>query len=64
MPTAEQAIKEAILCQYLSNYYQPIQLFHFDLDRQEIFILAGAEESIEFIVYHDGNWRFSGNEPT
>jgi hypothetical protein len=40
MPTAEQAIKAAILCQYLSNYYQPIHLFRFDEERLEIFIIA------------------------
>ncbi len=64
MPTAAQAIKAAILCQYLSNYYQPIQLFRFDTNRQEIFIIAGVDEGIEFIVYPDGRWRFSDNDQT
>ncbi len=64
MPTAEQAIKSAILCQYLSNYYQPIQLFRFDLQRQELFIIAGVNEEIEFIVYSNGSWRFTDNEQT
>jgi hypothetical protein len=62
MPTAAQAIKAAILCQYLSNYYQPIHLFRFDEERLEIFIIAGIDEGIEFIVYPDGNWRFTDNE--
>lgn len=64
MITSKQAIKAAILCQYLSNYYQPIQLFRFDEKKQEIFIIAGIDEGIEFIVYPDGNWRFTGNEQT
>lgn len=64
MPTAAQAIKAAILCQYLSNYDRPIQLFRFDVTRQEIFIIAGVDEGIEFIVYPDGNWRFSNDDQT
>ncbi len=40
----------------LSNYYRNIELFRFDSQIQEVFILAGDE--IQIIVPPDGGWRF------
>jgi hypothetical protein len=47
-----------IICQYLSNFYQPIYLFRYDVDREEIFIIAGEQESIEITIFKDGTWRY------
>jgi hypothetical protein len=62
MPTREQAIKAVILCQYLSNGYQPLYFFRYDPKRKEIFVIAGATEEIEYIIYPDGNWRFTDEQ--
>jgi hypothetical protein len=58
MPTAEQAIKAVILCQYLSNVLQPIELFRYNQKEKYIYIIAGSAGSIEIIIYRDGNWEF------
>jgi hypothetical protein len=58
MPTAAQAIKAVILCQYLSNTLQPIELFRYNQKQNYIYIIAGDTESIEIIIYQDGNWEF------
>ena len=42
----------------LSNFYRPIYLFRYDVDREEIFIIAGQEESIEITIFNDGKWRY------
>ena len=60
MPTAVQALKAVILCQWLSNGYQPIELFRYDPVRKQIYVIAGATASIEFIIFEDGTWRFLG----
>lgn len=56
MITAKQAIKACILCQDLSRGYIPIYLFRYDPKEKYIFILAG--ETIEIVVFEDGNWEF------
>ncbi len=53
LPSREQAIKTVIICQYLSNGYQPIHLFRYDRVKKQIYILAGTAESIEIIIYED-----------
>ncbi|MGF1478422.1 MAG: hypothetical protein ACFB4I_02880 [Cyanophyceae cyanobacterium] len=58
MPTTAQAIKAVILCQYLSNGYQPIELFRYNPILKQIYVIAGTTESIELIVYENGDWEF------
>jgi hypothetical protein len=55
-PTAEQAITCLIVCQMLSNLYRDIQLFRFDDQTGEVFILAGDE--LQVIVPRNEPWRF------
>jgi hypothetical protein len=54
--TAKQATKACILCQDLSRGYIAIYLFRYDPKEKYIFILAG--ETIEIVVFEDGNWEF------
>ncbi len=50
--------KSIVLCQMLSNFYQPIQLFRSDDNKKEIFILAGEQGNIEITIFERGNWRY------
>jgi hypothetical protein len=58
LPTAEQAIKAAVLCQWLSNGYQPISIFRFDDRLQTLYIQAGVTDEIAVVITNDGKWRF------
>lgn len=51
-------LRSIVLSQWLSNCYRSIYLFRSDEERQEIFIVAGAEENIEITIYTDGKWRY------
>ena len=62
MPTQEQAEQAVILCHSLSNCYQAIYLFRYDSTRKEIFVIAGVNEDIEFIIDSEGKWRFTDDE--
>ncbi|MEB3211588.1 MAG: hypothetical protein VKL39_09535 [Leptolyngbyaceae bacterium] len=62
MPTANQAIACVRVCQMLSSGYQPIYLLRYNPATNTIFILAGAPESIEILVFPDGQWRFNDDE--
>jgi hypothetical protein len=62
MPTIEQAFSCVIVCQQLSNGYQPIYLFRYDQYERTVFILAGVTESLEIVIFPDGVWRFSDDE--
>jgi hypothetical protein len=62
LPTAIQAQKAAILAQYISNGYQPIQLFRYNPQAKYIYIIAGIEATIEAIIYENGNWEFLTDE--
>ncbi|MGB5594426.1 MAG: hypothetical protein WBM32_02880 [Crocosphaera sp.] len=42
MPTAAQSIEAVILCQWLSNGYQPINIFRYDTKLKTIYIQAGV----------------------
>ncbi len=53
---AEQAITCLIVCQMLSNLYRDIQLFRFDDQTGDVFILAGDE--LQIIVPRNEPWRF------
>ena len=47
-----------ILCQSLSDLHQDIDLFRFNVEIGEVYILAGANDEIEIIVPQNGAWRF------
>lgn len=51
-------LKCIVLCQILSNCYRPIQLFLYDDQRKEIFIIAGELGSIEINIFEAGQWRY------
>ncbi|WP_071905637.1 DUF6888 family protein [Crocosphaera watsonii WH 8501] len=55
-PTFKQCLKSVELSQSLSNLYQDINLFRFNEQTGEIYILAG--EKIEIVIATNGNWRF------
>jgi hypothetical protein len=56
--TAAQSIQAVILCQWLSNGYQPINIFRYDSKLKTIYIQGGANDEIALVIYSDGNWRF------
>ncbi|MGK7930653.1 MAG: hypothetical protein AB4041_04375 [Microcystaceae cyanobacterium] len=62
MPTEQQLLKSLILCQMLSNFYQPIQLIRYDEIRKEIFIIAGELGKIEITIFEQGQWRYDVTE--
>ena len=41
MLTESQLLKCPVLCQFLSNFYRPIQLIRYSERKKEIFILGG-----------------------
>jgi hypothetical protein len=55
-PTAEQALTCLRVCQMLSNLYRDIQVFRFDDQTGDVFILASDE--LQIIVRRDEPWRF------
>jgi hypothetical protein len=59
MPTNTQAQACIVVCQYLSNCYQPIHLFRYNPMVGEVFILAGVHEGIEILIPPDGQWRYT-----
>jgi hypothetical protein len=62
MPTVDQAIASVRVCQMLSNGYQPIHIFRYNMNTSTIFILAGVTESLEVLIFSDGQWRFNDDE--
>ena len=58
MPTAAQAVKAVILCQWLSNGYQPINILRYDLKLKTLYIQAGVTDGIAIVIFLNGNWRF------
>ncbi len=59
MPTTEQALACVRACQMLSNGYQPIHVFRYNQTTKIVFILAGITESLEVLIFADGQWRFN-----
>ncbi|OUL26438.1 hypothetical protein [Nostoc sp. 106C] len=56
LPTGEQ-VKSCIKgCQYLTNFYRPIELVRFDERIGIVYIFAG--EDLQVVIYRDGKWRF------
>jgi hypothetical protein len=43
----------------VSNGYQPIHLFRFNEKTGIIFIWARVTQSLEILVFPDGQWRFN-----
>lgn len=62
MPTVDQAIASVRVCQMLSNGYQPIHIFRYNVNTSTIFILAGVTESLEVLIFSDGQWKFNDDE--
>ena len=58
MPTSAQSIQSVILCQWLSNGFQPINIFRYDAKLKTIYIQGGVKDEIALVIYPDGNWRF------
>jgi len=58
MPTEPQMLRCIALCQVLSNCYRPIQLFRYDQERKEIFLIAGEQGTIELTMFETGQWRY------
>lgn len=46
----------------LSNLLQSIHLFRYDKVTKQVYIIAGFQESIEVIVFEDGNWEFNDEQ--
>ncbi|MEH1813654.1 MAG: hypothetical protein V7K26_19010 [Nostoc sp.] len=62
MPTAQQALACVRVCQMLSNGYQPIHVFRYNQNTKTVFILAGVTESLEILIFSDGQWGFNDDE--
>ncbi|WP_041237748.1 DUF6888 family protein [Gloeothece citriformis] len=62
MPTEKQKNTIVFICQLLSNLLQPIWLFRFEPVKKYVFILAGREESLEIIIFENGESEFSRDE--
>ncbi|MGK7892193.1 MAG: hypothetical protein AB4372_00675 [Xenococcus sp. (in: cyanobacteria)] len=64
MPTVEQALICVRVCQMLSDLYQPIYLFRYDINFKTIFILARNQnnEEIQIVIFANGIWRFIDDE--
>lgn len=57
-PTPEQNSAAVRVCQMLSSLYQDIHLFRYDDIKKEIYILAGKDDSLEIVIYPNGDWEF------
>jgi hypothetical protein len=62
MPTTEQALACVRVCQMLSNGYQPVHVFRYNQNTETVFILAGVTESLEMLIFSDGQWSFNDDE--
>jgi hypothetical protein len=59
MTTIEQALACIRVCQMLSNGYQPIYVFRYNENTRTVFVLAGMTESLEILIFPDGQSRFN-----
>jgi|GEM_PF-774384 len=59
LPTEKQAFASMFVCQLLSNLLQSIHLFRYDARMKQVYLIAGKGESIEIIIFDDGNWEFN-----
>jgi hypothetical protein len=46
----------------ISSGYQPIHIFRYNENTRTVFILAGVTESLEILIFPDGQWRFTDDE--
>ncbi|MDF0556316.1 hypothetical protein [Kamptonema sp. UHCC 0994] len=58
MPTQQQLVTAAFLCQLLSNLYHPIQVFRYDRRFKTIYMQAGINDDIALVIDEDGSWEF------
>ena len=58
MPTAQQAIKAAILCQYITKSLLPIMIFRYYRVAKIIYIVAGYEKDIKIVINEQGNFTY------
>jgi len=58
LPTQQQLVTAAFLCQLLSNLYQPIQVFRYDRRFKTIYMQAGINDGIALVIDEDGSWEF------
>lgn len=58
MPTAPQAIKAAILCQYITRSLLPIIIFRYYRVAKIIYIVAGYDEDIKIVINEPGNFTY------
>ncbi|NEU77439.1 hypothetical protein PI95_034525 [Hassallia byssoidea VB512170] len=62
MPTTEQALACVRVCQMRSNGYLAIHVFRYNQNTKTVFILAGVAESLEILIFSNGQWRFNDDE--
>lgn len=58
MPTAPQAIKAAILCQYLTTALLPITTFRYYPSKEIIFIEVGYKGEIGIEINKQGDFMY------
>ncbi len=58
MPTAKQAIKAAILCQYITRGLLPITIFRYYRVAKIIYIVAGYDKEIKIVINHQGDFTY------
>jgi len=46
----------------LSNGYQPVHVFRYNPTTRTVFIVAGVTESLEILIFADGQWGFNDDE--
>jgi len=58
VPTREQAFQSIVLCHWLSNGFQPINVYRYDAKQKTIYIQAGEQDSIILVIFSNGEWSF------
>ena len=58
MPTQTQAIQAVILMHWLSNTFQPVNVYRYDFKLKTIYIQAGKDDGIALVIESDGRWEF------
>ena len=58
MPTAQQAIKAAILSQYITRGLLPIIIFRYYRVAKIIYIVAGYDEDIKIAINEQGDFTY------
>ncbi len=58
MPTVAQAYASVRVCQMLSNFYQPINVFRYDIKLKTIYIQAGLADEFAINIDEEGDLEF------